>query len=400
VRVRIGLVSPYDWSYPGGVQDHIAHLATELRSRGHNVRILTPATGPRARRVEYGMYRLGWTAPLYVNGSVARVAFAPDLRGRIRSLLERERFDVLHLHEPLASAVPLTVLHLASVTNAVYVGTFHAYAKRSLRSTSEWAYVSARALLGGYVRRLQGRIAVSEPAREFVSRFFPGDYRIIPNGVDVHRFHPQVAPLPQYMDGKRNILYFGRMEQRKGPKFFIRAIPLIREHFPDTRFIVAGEGKLRPAFEDFVARRGWRDVVFTGRVPDADKAALYASADVYCAPNTGGESQGVTLLEALACGRPIVASDIPGFRSVIRDRSDGLLVPPKRHEELAWAVCYLLGDEAARRRFAAAGPIRAQEFSWQRVGASVEAYYDELRARHGFQPRTFVLPAVAAAAPE
>ncbi len=396
--MRIGLVSPYDWSYPGGVQDHIAHLATELRSRGHNVRILTPATGPRARQVEYGIYRLGWTAPLYMNGSVARVAVAPDLRGRIRGLLEREHFDVLHLHEPLASAIPLTVLHLAHVTNAVYVGTFHAYAKRSLRSTSEWAYVSARAFLGGYVRRLHGRIAVSEPAREFVSRFFPGDYRVIPNGVDVQRFNPQVAPLARYMDGKLNILFFGRMEQRKGPKFLIRAIPLIREHYPNTRFIFAGEGKLRPAFEAFVARRGWKDVIFTGRVPDTEKAETYAAAHVYCAPNTGGESQGITLLEALACGRPVVASDIPGFRSVIDDRRDGLLVPPKRHEELAWAVNYLLGDEATRRRFAEAGPIRAAEFSWESVGARVEAYYEELCAQYRPRLRVFSAPVVASAA--
>lgn len=171
--MKIGLVSPYDWSYPGGVQDHIAHLATELRGRGHAVRILTPATGQRGRQVEYGTYKLGWAAPLRVNGSVARIAVAPDWRGRIRNLLKREQFDVLHLHEPLASALPLTILHLASVTDAVYVGTFHAWARHGLTSTPEWAYASARALVGHYFRRMDGRIAVSAPAKEFVARFFP-----------------------------------------------------------------------------------------------------------------------------------------------------------------------------------------------------------------------------------
>ena len=393
--VKIGLVSPYDWSYPGGVQDHITHLAAELRSRGHNVRILTPATGSRARQVEYGIYRLGWAAPLYVNGSIARVAVAPDLRGRIRALLERERFDVLHLHEPLASAIPLTVLHLQNATSAVYVGTFHAYARRSLRSTSEWAYVSARAFLGRYVHRLHGRIAVSDPAREFVSRFFPGEYRVIPNGVDVRRFHPGVASLPEYLDGKFNILYLGRLEQRKGAKYLLRAIPLIREHFPNTRFIIAGDGKLRSKFEEFVAERGWRDVLFPGRVPTEQLPALYRSAHVFCAPNTGSESQGIVLLEALASGVPVVASDIPGFRSVIHNRVEGLLVPPKKHEELAWAVSNLLDDVEARARLAAAGPVRAQEFSWQRVGARVEAYYMELCAQVGATRRTFILPAAA-----
>ena len=138
--MKIGLVSPYDWSYPGGVQDHVAHLAAELRSRGNTVRILTPATGPRARHVEYGVYKLGWAAPVRVNGSIARVAVAPDWRGRIRALLRHEQFDVLHMHEPLASALPLTMLHLSGLTDAVYVGTFHAWARRSLTSTSDWAY--------------------------------------------------------------------------------------------------------------------------------------------------------------------------------------------------------------------------------------------------------------------
>src|SRR5262249_15653452 len=229
---------------------------------GYAARIVAPAPGRRPRQVEYGVYRLGWAAPVYVNGSIARVAVAPDLRGRIRALLERERFDILHLHEPLASAIPLTVLHLQSASNAVYVGTFHAYAQRSLRSTSEWAYVSARALLGRYIHRLHGRIAVSDPAREFVSRFFPGDYPLIPNGVDVRRFHPSVAPLPEYQDDKLNILYLGRLEQRKGAKYLLRALPLIREHFPNTRFIIAGDGRLRPKFEQYVAQKGWRDVHF------------------------------------------------------------------------------------------------------------------------------------------
>lgn len=384
--MKIGLVSPYDWNYPGGVQDHIAHLAAELRSYGHTVRILTPATGPRSKQVEYGVYRLGWAAPVRVNGSVARIALAPDWRGRIRNLLKREQFDVMHLHEPFASALPLTLLHYSSVTNAVHVGTFHAYARRSLTSTSEWAYVSARPFLGRYFRRLDGRIAVSQPARDFVSRFFPGQYRVIPNGVDVEWFNPQVPPLPQFMDGKLNILYLGRLEPRKGAKYLLRAIPHIRRNFPNTRFIIAGDGPLRAGFQRRVAEAGWQDVVFTGRVPADDLPALYTSAHVFCAPNTGGESQGIVLLEALASGRPVVASDIPGFRTVIQHGKDGLLVPPGKHEELAWAVCYLLENTLERQQIAVAGRARALDYSWERIGRAVEAYYyellDQYRTRH------------------
>ncbi len=395
--MKIGLVSPYDWSYPGGVQDHIAHLASELRSRGHSVRILTPATGARARQVEYGLYRLGWAAPVRVNGSVARISIAPDVKGRIRNLLEREQFDVLHLHEPFASALSLTILHLAGVSNALHVGTFHAYARRGLTSTSEWAYASAKPFLGRYFRRLDGRIAVSRPAYEYVSHFFPGQYRIIPNGVDVQRFRPGIAPLPRYADGKLNVLYLGRIEQRKGAKYLLRAIPIIRQHYPDTRFIIAGEGPLRPAFEKFVTQAGWRDVVFPGRVPSDALPALYASADVFVAPNTGGESQGVVLLEALAAGRPVVASDIPGFRSVIRDEREGMLTKPGKHEDLAWAICHLLGNEPERQRLAAAGRARAEAFSWGSVADEVEAYYLDLWNSRARAHRTFLVPGGAAA---
>lgn len=392
--MKIGLVSPYDWSYPGGVREHITHLATELRARGHTVRILTPATGPRSRQVEYGVYRLGWAAPVRFNGSVARIAVAPDLRGHIRELLERERFDVLHLHEPFASTLPLTILPLADVTGAINVATFHAYAQHSLTSTGEWAYASARPLIGRYFRRLHGRIAVSQPAYEFVSRFFPGEYRIISNGVDVRRFRPDVAPLPEYMDGKLNILYLGRFEKRKGAKYLLRAIPLIREHFPNTRFILAGDGPLRGGFEKLVAQKGWADVVFPGRVTDEQLPALYTSAHVYCAPNIGGESQGVVLLEALASGRAIVASDIAGFKTVITHQKDGLLTPPAKHEELAWAICHLLGDASMRAQFSAKARLRAEDFSWQHVGGRIEAYYAELLAH--FAPdnarRAFTMP--------
>ena len=227
------------------------------------------------------------------------------------------------------------------------------------------------AIPGALLRRLDGRIAVSSAAEEFVSRFFPGDFRIIPNGVDTQLYHPDTPPLPEFDDGKLNIVYLGRIEKRKGLKYLLRAIPMIREHYPNTRFIIGGEGPLRAGFERLVAQAGWPDVVFLGRVPVELMPALFASAHVFCAPNTGGEWQGIVLLEALASGRAVVASDIPGFRSVIRHQREGLLTPPTRSEELAWAVCHLLSDEGERRRLGAAGRERAEAFSWQRVATQV-----------------------------
>lgn len=379
--MKIGLVSPYDWSYPGGVQDHIRHLAAELRARGHLVRILTPATGPQARQVEYGTYKLAWAAPLRLNGSVARVSVAPDLRGRIRTVLSKEQFDIIHLHEPFASALPLTALRLADTANAVHVATFHAWARHGLASPPEWAYASARPFLHGAFHRLRGRIAVSAAAAEFVSRFFPDDYRIIPNGVDVRRFAADAEPFPEFADEKLNVLFLGRIDQRKGLKYLLRAIPRIREQHPNTRFIIAGDGPLRFDYQHWVERKGWRDVVFLGRVSEEDKPSVFASADLFCAPSTGGESQGIVLLEALAAGKPVVASDIPGYRSVIRTSGDGVLVAPCDAESLAAGVGRLLGNAAERARLARAGRLRAEEFSWPRISRKVEDYYVELLGR-------------------
>ncbi len=378
--MKIALVSPYDWSYPGGVQDHIRHLAAQLRARDHSVRILTPATGPRGRHVEYGTYKLAWAAPLRVNGSVARISLAPDVRGHLRTVLDLEQFDVIHLHEPLASVLSLSLLRLAPRFDATFVGTFHAWAPHTLTSTSQWAYLSTKPFLKQYFRRLDGHIAVSSAAEEFISRFFPADYRIISNGVDMRRFGSLAAPLPRFSDEKQNVLFLGRIEARKGLKFLLRAIPRIREQHPNTRFLIGGEGPLRADYQRFVERKGWRDVVFLGRVPDEELPSLYASAQIFCAPSTGGESQGIVLLEAMAGGRAVVASDIPGYRSVIRGGENGILTPPKDAERLAWAICRLLGDETLRARLGYVARARAEEFSWAHVGRQVEDYYDELIA--------------------
>ncbi|HEV2236559.1 MAG TPA: glycosyltransferase family 4 protein [Ktedonobacterales bacterium] len=373
--MKIGLVSPYDWAYPGGVKNHIVHLAAELRVRGHTVRILTPATGKSARRVEYGIFKVGRAAPLPVNGSVARISLTPDLNGHISDLLMRERFDVLHLHEPLASVLPLTVLHSARRSGAIVVGTFHAAVPRSLTaSPPEWAYASAKPFLRHYFRKLDGRIAVSPAALGFIERFFPGDYRIIPNGVDVARFR-DAAPRPELRDGKPNVLFVGRAEKRKGLKHLLRAVPLVREYHPDTRFVIVSDGPLRAGFQRYVSKAGWRDVVFTGRVSDADLPSYYASADVFTSPAIGGESQGIVLLEALAAGVPTIASDILGHRSVITSGEDGVLVPPADHEQLAWAICHLLNDRREMERLRVAARERAEAFSWPRIAGEIEQYY-------------------------
>ncbi len=370
--MKIGIVSPYDWSYPGGVRDHVRHLADQFMQMGQDVRIMAPASGPKGKLLQDHVYKMGGTTPIPINGSIARIALNPSLGRLVRVVLQRERFDVIHLHEPLLPGLSLTVLRYSRALN---VGTFHAFAPASMTSTPYLAYASAYPFLRFYFRRLAGRIAVSNASYAFISRYFPTDYRIIPNGVSLERFHPLIAPLPQFMDGKRNVLFVGRFEKRKGAKFLLRAIPSIREQFPDTRFIFVGEGRLRQGFQHFVERHNWQDVVFTGYVSDEEIPRYFASAQVFCAPATGGESMGIVLLEAMASGTPIVATNIDGYATVVNSGVDGLLTIPRDSESLAVAIKHLLARESLRQAFITAGLQKAREYAWPRVAHRVLDYY-------------------------
>ncbi len=342
---------------------------------GHDVRIMAPASGPKGKLTEKYIYKMGWTTPIPINGSIARIMLDPSLALRVRRVLQREHFDVIHVHEPLVPGLSQAVLRCS---RTVTVGTFHASSYPSIYSTSNLAYASTYPFLRPLFRRLAGCIAVSTAALQFVSRYFPADYRVIPNGVNLEHFSPQVAPLPQFMDGKQNILFVGRFEKRKGAKYLLRAIPYIRERFPQTRFLLVGEGRLRRGFQQFVERQGWQDVVFTGYVSDKDLPRYFASAHVFCAPATGGESMGIVLLEAMASGKPVVASNISGYDTVVSHGVDGLLTTPRQSEELAWAIGYLLEHEPLRQQFIHAGLQKAREYAWTHVAQHIMDYYNEL----------------------
>ena len=360
------------------------HLASELERMGHTTSIITSATGEKGRIAEPNIHKLGWAVPIPWNGSIARIAVSPTLARQTRAVLEQERFDVIHLHEPLAPALPITTLRVIKGLNTVNVGTFHAFAPNAILSMPRVSYGSARVFLRRYFNRLDGRIAVSPAARQFASRYFPGKYEIIPNGVDLHRFSVLAEPLPQFADGKLNILYLGRIEPRKGLKYLLQAIPQIRARFPNTRFIIGSDGPQRANYEQQVRQHGWPDVIFTGRVPDAELPRYYASCDLFCAPSTGSESQGVVLLEAMASSKPVVASDIDGYRGVIRHDEDGILVAPRNSGALAGAICQLLGNAALRKTMGASGRAHAGDFSWPRIASRVSDYYQELIEQHAY----------------
>jgi phosphatidylinositol alpha-mannosyltransferase len=302
---------------------------------------------------------------------VARISLSLRMAPRVREILARERFDIVHVHEPFCPVLPIQFLRYSETVN---VGTFHA-----AREKGQPLYAYGRRLLKRWFRRLEGKIAVSTAAAGLVSRYFPGYYNLIPNGVDVERFGAAAKPLPEYRDGKPNILFLGRLEKRKGVKYLLRAFALVKERMPETRLLIVGpETRLRRGYQRWVEEHDLADVVFGGFVPFEDVLRYYATADLCCFPATGFESQGIVLLEAMAAGKPIVAGNIEGYASVLTHGVEGLLVLPEDSEGLADALLQLLRDPDLRQEMGERGRQRAQEYSWERVSQRVLSYYERL----------------------
>jgi phosphatidyl-myo-inositol alpha-mannosyltransferase len=368
--LKIGIVSPYGFPHPGGVNEHVRHHYEELRSLGHDAWIITPKYGAE-RDSEGHVIRLGtgWAVPS--NGSVGRLTLGWRIRPRVRDLLAAHRFDILHYHEPFVPFLGPAVLNASETVN---IATFHAFGGFS---PSYWLGRRAAAGLAG---RLHGRIAVSGAARHFIGRYFDAEYRIIPNGVEIEPF-ARAEPFEELRDGTLNILFVGRLEDRKGLAYLLRGYHRIRKRHVDARLIVVGDGPRLREYKRYVATRRIRDVEFVGHVPLEAKLRYFASADVFCAPSTGQESFGIVLLEAMAAGLPIVASDIHGYKNVVSRDVEGYLVEPRNPRAIAAALYKLAGDPELRNRMGEAGRAKAPEYSWERVTEQVVAYYHEVRDR-------------------
>ena len=379
--MKIGLVSPYDYAYPGGVMAHIFHLSQHLIKAGHEIKIIAPLSSPPAI-LDKGFIRLGRSVPVPTGGSTARISLSVWLEPRIKRLLREESFDVIHLHEPLAPVIPLLILHLSQSVN---VGTFHAF------HGSSRVYWLSKHMLRRSHDRLDGRIAVSSPALGFVSKHFPGDYRVIPNGIEFNRFSKPARPLRDFQDGKLNILFVGRLEKRKGLRYLLGAYGKLKWKHPNTRLIVVGPGNPEPEAYRFIAERNIEDVVLVGGVSYEDLPRYYQAADIYCSPATGKESFGIVLLEAMAAGKPIVATNIEGYASVMTHREEGLLVPPKNEEALEEALDTLLTDSALREEMGARGTQKAPHYDWEQVTARIIEYYTYLLDRRSVANSTDLL---------
>ena len=367
--MKIALVSPYDFAHPGGVTNHISSLDLQLTRMGHDVKVIAPAS-----RVvkDFGdrFIAIGRPFPIPSSDSIIRVSISMHLAPAIKEVLAREQFDIIHLHEPF---MPMLCSAMVRFSNTVTVGTFHA---AEGKPGYNWGRPISTWLIRQRLHNLHGRIAVSKPAQEYHSKYIPGSYEIIPNGIDLERFSDSVTPMERFQDGKLNILFVGRLEFRKGLNYLLNAFLLVKQEIPESRLIVVGPGtRLRKRYERWIEKTGLEDVVFVGYVSNEDKARYYKTADIFCAPATSRESFGIVLLEAMATGKPVVATNIPGYASVVSDGEDGLLVPPQNYQELARALLTLLNDEALRKQMGARGEAKSREYSWELVSRRIMDYY-------------------------
>jgi len=369
--LKIGLISPYDYAFPGGVVTHVASLAHYLIQAGQTVKVVAPCSIKETRYFEEEVIPVGTPVPIPYGGAVARVPISPWLPRQIEEILAREKFDILHLHEPFAPMVSICALLKSETIN---VGTFHAF------HTKPRTYWLGKPIFQRWIKRLHGKIAVSEPALEYVSTHVPGDYCIIPNGIDTEHFCAAGQRREEFNDDKINILFVGRLERRKGLAFLLNACANVKCSFPNFRLIVVGPGTvLRRRYNSMVEDLGLTDdVIFTGYVSGEELPSYYRSADIFCAPSTEGESFGIVLLEAMACGKPVVASNIEGYATVLGNGDEGLLVPPKNEVALAEGLLKLLNDKSTRISMGKKGLIKAEKYSWPNVTRQVVNYYNQL----------------------
>jgi phosphatidyl-myo-inositol alpha-mannosyltransferase len=365
--MRIGMVCPYSFDVPGGVQSHVLQLAEVMQARGHRVSVLAPSS-PHVALPEY-VVSAGRAVPIPYNGSVARLQFSPAVHGKVKRWLADGDFDVLHLHEPNAPSLSMWALRMAE---GPIVATFHTSTTKSLTLTV------FQGLLRPWHEKIVGRIAVSDLARRWQMEALGSDAVEIPNGVDVASFASALR-LDGYPRPGKTVLFMGRYDEpRKGMAVLIDALPSLVERFPGMQLLIVGRGdedELRGKAGDLAGH-----VRFLGQVDDAAKASALRSADVYCAPNTGGESFGIVLVEAMAAGTPVVASDLHAFRRVLLDGEAGRLVPVGDSAALAAALIAVLENDVMAERYTAAGADAVRRYDWSVVANQIMRVYETVAA--------------------
>lgn len=378
--MRVGLVSPYSYSYPGGVGQHVEALAEELMRLGHEVHVLAPydpddrlawlshrGVRPQARPVPGHVIPLGRTVAVNANGAVANLALSPEVCSTLYRRLSRANYDVVHVHEPNAPFASWCAAELARVP---LVGTFHCYSTNGLVNRVAANVVGARRLFN----KLHVRIAVSQAARWTAERFYGGHYRLIPNGVDLTAVPARHADgLAESSSESLRLTFVGRADERKGLPVLLRAFEGLRAAGVAVELVIVGA--TREEVAPYVLDT--EGIEIAGRVTDAEKWRLLGEADLLCAPSLGGESFGMVLTEAFAAHTPVVASDIAGYRDVVRNGIDGTLVTPGDATELARAINDIAADPNRRAEMARSARERAERFAWPQVASEVVGAYEQ-----------------------
>ena len=362
-RLRIGIVTEYYYPHLGGICEHVHFFAREARARGHHVDIIT-SNLPGAVR-EPGVIRIGRSFPIYMNQSQARLTLGRGLRKQVRKVLRLGRYDILHVHSPLTPVLPLLAIQEA---DCPVVGTFHTYFERSV------AYATLGPYFQKHLDQLSAAIAVSNSTTVMLDKYFTADWQIIPNGIDTELFHP-AAPLPPGMERDvPTILFLGRFDPRNGLSTLIESFRRVKGRQREARLVVVGDGPLRNHY--YKQARGLKDIAFVGSVLKG-RPSYYANSTVYACPTTKA-SFGITLLEAMACETPIVCSDILGFRDVVADEREALMVPCGDRDAIADALVRVLDDPALARRLGETGRANALDYSWSSVTSQVLEVYQSV----------------------
>lgn len=361
--LRIGMVSPYGWDTPGGVQAHIKDLAKYYIAQGHYVSVLAPVSHEDGSLDDF-VIPAGRPIAIPYNGAVARVLFGPVAASRVRQWISQGNFDVLHLHEP---AIPSLSLLACWLGEGPMVGTFHAAAPK------QKVAFAISPFLEPVIEKLSARIAVSEIARETLTIHLETDAVVIPNGIDVN-FFAAATPKLEWQQ-PNSIGFIGRFEEpRKGLQVLLDALPIISRFIPDVKVLIAGPGESVEITKTVNAQLR-NKLTFLGRVSESEKAQLLKSIDLYVAPNTGGESFGIILTEALAAQTAIVASDIPAFRNLLNGGEFGALFESESSTDLAKVVIDLLRDQSKRKDLANIGSRSAERFDWNQVAEQIMDVY-------------------------
>jgi phosphatidylinositol alpha-mannosyltransferase len=363
-KIRIGMVCPYGWDTPGGVQSHIRDLTEHFISEGHHVSVLTPVTDDSLAYEDY-VVNAGKPISIPINGSVARVLFGPIASSRAKQWIAAGDFDLLHLHEP---AIPSLSLLACSAAEGPLVGTFH------VSTPKKKAIYAIGPILEPIVEKLTARIAVSELARSTLKDHFDTDAVVIPNGINGQRYANAIVS--DKYSGPNTVGFIGRFEEpRKGLQVLIDSLAIVARFIPDVRFLIAGPGDNSNCLKKLNPQLHSR-ITFLGLLSDIEKESFLKSVEIYVAPNTGGESFGIVLAEALSAGTAVVASDIPAFKAVLENGQLGELFINEDSADLARVLISLLKDDERRSKLGVNGKLSAQKYDWQVVAEQIESVYE------------------------